>query len=332
MNARHHRTVWLVLALDCFAAAAHAGESQTGPSTGEIRVAVERGLRFLTAGGDQWMEEKSCNACHHMPLLLWSHREARRRGFAVEPGKFDEWLDWSRERAADKKLVPEESALMILALPTNPAPQLAQRILDEQGADGAWNPAGQFASMQRRETAEAQANSMRLLLLALSFQAESAAAGEARTRASSFLAKSAPAQSVETLVFQALWALRSGSQSEAEIIRDQLVKLQHEDGGWSWRIGEPSSDALATGEVLHGLASFTDDRATHAIDRARRWLLSAQGTDGGWRVDITTISKMDRSGPAKSKSFKEASEIYRFWASAWATIGLLHAVPVTAPE
>lgn len=278
------------------------------------------------------MEEKSCNACHHLPLLLWSHREARQRGFAVEPGKWDEWLGWSRERAADKKPGLEEAALMMLALPKKPAPNLARLIVEDQQADGAWKPAGQFATMQRRETAEAQANSTRLLLLALAAQPDDAAVTAARARASSFLAKSAPAKSVETLVFQVLWALRSGSQPETGNIRDELVKLQHADGGWGWRIGEPSSDALATGEVLHALAQFKDDRAIDAIARARRWLLTTQLADGSWTVDITRISKMDRSAPAKAKSFKEASEIYRYWASAWATIGLLHAAPVTAPE
>jgi hypothetical protein len=54
-----------------------------------------------------------------------------------------------------------------------------------------------------------------------------------------------------------------------------------------------------------------------------------QREDGGWSIDITRISRVDRSGPDKAKSFKNATGIYTFWSSAWATIGLVQAFPVT---
>jgi hypothetical protein len=37
---------------------------------------------------------------------------------------------------------------------------------------------------------------------------------------------------------------------------------------------------------------------------------------------------VDRSAPAEAKSLKDATMIYTYWGSAWATIGLLQAVPV----
>lgn len=54
------------------------------PSEAQLRAVATKGLGFLATAGDQWMEDKSCNGCPHMPLLLWSHREAKRRGFTVE--------------------------------------------------------------------------------------------------------------------------------------------------------------------------------------------------------------------------------------------------------
>jgi hypothetical protein len=36
---------------------------------------------------------------------------------------------------------------------------------------------------------------------------------------------------------------------------------------------------------------------------------------------------MDRSAPTKAKSLAAATEIYHYWGSAWATLGLLHGLP-----
>jgi len=66
---------------------------------------------------------------------------------------------------------------------------------------------------------------------------------------------------------------------------------------------------------------------TEAITRAQHWLLSTQRDDGSWPIDISHISKIDRSAPAKRKTLKNAIDIYTYWGTAWATIGLLQAVP-----
>jgi hypothetical protein len=56
--------------------------------------------------------------------------------------------------------------------------------------------------------------------------------------------------------------------------------------------------------------------------------VKTQREDGGWPADFTRISTGDRSAPAKAKSFKDATMIYTYFASGWATIGLLQAVPL----
>ena len=93
-------------------------------------------------------------------------------------------------------------------------------------------------------------------------------------------------------------------------------------------IGEEQSDSLATGQALYILQQAADPSLDGAIAQGQKWLLDRQREDGGWSIDITRISKVDRSAPAKSKSFNAATGIYTFWGSAWATIGLLQGVPV----
>src|SRR6266446_2519293 len=117
MNAPRFRVCALVLiALTSFAVC-RAGEPPKPPASEDLRGAISRSLDFLAKKGDEWMAKKDCNGCHHMPELLWSHREAKLRGFVVDQKKFDDWLAWAGERATNKSPGLEQSALMLLAMP-----------------------------------------------------------------------------------------------------------------------------------------------------------------------------------------------------------------------
>src|SRR5207237_1376408 len=63
------------------------------PDAAQVRKAVARSLPFLEKEGLAWMAQRKCIACHHGPFLLWSHNEARRRGFAVDAKKVAAWTD-----------------------------------------------------------------------------------------------------------------------------------------------------------------------------------------------------------------------------------------------
>jgi hypothetical protein len=319
----------LVLLLLGVATVAAQAENPSPPDATQLRAAVTRSLEFLAREGDTWMNEKTCNACHHMPLLLWSHREAKQRGFTVNDKTFDEFVDWSKERAKDIRAGPEVLAFLKLAMPDQPAPELTKLIVGLQQGDGSWKPGGQFASMQRRDLSEATENSARIFLLALATQdADRGVTEAAQAKGAALLGKNDPPKSVETLVYRELYARRFDHPDASAALRAEILKLQHGDGGWAWTIGEEKSDSLATGEVLYVLQQTPEPASAEAISRARGWLLSQQREDGGWSIDITRISKIDRSTPEKSKSFKSATEIYTFWGSAWATIGLLEGLPV----
>lgn len=49
-----------------------------------VRDAVSRSLPFLEKEGVAWMKDLRCMSCHHVPLLVWSHRSAQAQGFTVD--------------------------------------------------------------------------------------------------------------------------------------------------------------------------------------------------------------------------------------------------------
>lgn len=300
---------------------------------GKLRASITRALGFLAKEGDQWIEEKNCNGCHHLPELLWSHREAKNRGFPIDEKKFNEWLDWANPKLKDTKAGLEGVAFMVLAKPEKPLPEAEKLMLDAQLPDGSWKPAGQFATMRKWPTSEAQANSTRLFLLALAASDHGqAAAVQARAKAAEYLTKSNETTSVETWISRAVYAQHFGKPAEVETCRAEILKLQHADGGWAWWNAEKQSDALATGQVLHLLTAFADPPTQSAVARAQNWLLSTQREDGGWFLSSTQVSKIDRSDPKKASSLKNANAIYTYWGSSWAALGLLQAMPTAKPQ
>ena len=321
----------LVAALCAHTAVSRADDPPKPPPETELRAAITKSLGYLAKGSDQWMADKNCNACHHLPQVLWNHREAKRRGFPVDPKQFDAWLTWSESNAKNISAGREMTAFMKLALPEKPAPELTQIIVKGQLPDGSWKPGGQFIA-QRREAHEVTANSARIFLLALGTQAaDQEITEQARTKAAALLGKNEPEKSeksVETLAYRTLYAQRFGKPEEVATLRAELLKLQHADGGWAWLISESQSDSIATGLTLFALQPSAEPTVAGAITRAQRWLLGKQADDGGWPVDLTRISKGDRSAPAKAKSLRDATMIYSYWGTAWSTLGLLQAVPV----
>src|SRR5580698_4190752 len=80
----------LILLGGAWIASASADEAPP-PDEARLRATISKSLGFLATEGDRWMASKDCNACHHMPGLLWSYREARQRGFPVDEKKFESW-------------------------------------------------------------------------------------------------------------------------------------------------------------------------------------------------------------------------------------------------
>lgn len=62
-----------------------------------VRDALSRSLPYLEKEGVVWMKDRRCMSCHHVPLLLWSHRSAQAQGFTVDADKLAEWDEWTRK-------------------------------------------------------------------------------------------------------------------------------------------------------------------------------------------------------------------------------------------
>jgi hypothetical protein len=325
MKTHPHAVRMFILLFSFCAVLTRAGETASADD-GKLRSTVTKGLAYLDKEADTWMNERTCNGCHHMPQLLWSHREAQQRGFPADQKTLGEFVDWSFSRT--KGGATEMLAFLALAVPDKASPEMASQILKGQQANGSWNPAGQFTG-QKRGDADARINATRISLLALTTpSADQAKIDEARAKAADFLAKSEPATCIDSLMYRAFYARRFGPPEGVVSAREEILKHQHADGGWGFMLDEEQSDPQATGEALYVLSQFPEDVPAGAVARGEAWLVSHQREDGGWDVDLTRISKSPRSGPDKAKSFKDATMIYTYWGSAWATIGALQHFPV----
>lgn len=303
--------------------------SATGAEPPDVKTLVTRSLAYLAKEGDAWMQQKECMACHHLPSLLWSHAEARQRGFTIDPAKMDEWIDWSKDRALEStKPKPGLESLAQILLSPRIRPEmppslepaaLIDQLVKAQKPDGSWPPGGQFNSMQRRTSPEAAEASTRLLTLALDTSKDSAAVA-ARDKALAWLKHNNAPQSVDTLIYRVLTARRFGTASP----HAELIKLQHADGGWAWRMDQPISDALATGEALFALHDIPEAKA--AVDKAILWLRKNQEADGSWPIPAVLISQLPGKG-----HLQRTDAIYTYWGTGWSTIALLQTLPVTQP-
>src|SRR4051812_24630948 len=64
-------------------------------TAGDVRKTILRSLPFLEERGMAWMETRRCSSCHHVPMMLWSHYEARQRGFPVNDAAVAEAQAWA---------------------------------------------------------------------------------------------------------------------------------------------------------------------------------------------------------------------------------------------
>ena len=58
---------------------------------------IDRGLRFLVKDALAWRIEHNCVSCHHAGLVIWSMREAKQRGHAVDELVLSDLTKWVAE-------------------------------------------------------------------------------------------------------------------------------------------------------------------------------------------------------------------------------------------
>jgi antitoxin component of MazEF toxin-antitoxin module len=135
----------------------------------------------------------------------------------------------------------------------------------------------------------------------------------------------------ERLVLRLLVARKFGKPGSADERLKELLARQAADGGWEANpeLHQPS-DAFATGQSLYALclAGNGDEKVKAAIERACKFLVAKQEQNGSWLVP-TTVFHPSSGRPARDR---KTDDVYTFWGTAWATLGLLHTLPVWAKD
>jgi squalene cyclase len=121
----------------------------------------------------------------------------------------------------------------------------------------------------------------------------------------------------EWLATRLLFERQFGSADEVAKLRQQLLDARNSDGGWGWAKEVPS-DSLTTGLAIYVLAKVRSGDDASVFREARKWLLTSQQSDGSWLTPSKYITK-----PADPQRMKVRDEIYHYWGTAWAAIGLL---------
>ena len=366
-----------------------------------VRESVSRSLPFLEKEGVAWMNDRRCMSCHHVPLLLWSHRSAKAQGFTVDSQKLAEWDDWIRKdslanrrqfwlrnydlgrpeaatlpQAVKDKLKPlilrpfqteaeylaeltplltedemkshratvlkisERTVdmgdrvggglealgpLLIASQGTGSVltqPEFRDGVIDLmsqiQLADGSWTPGGQLTGMLWTLPTANQATTMWATLALASYEAPDPKRSASIEKALAYLRQQKPnPDNCEWLAMRLLFERRFGSDEEVAKLRQQLLDAQNGDGAWGWEKGVPS-DALTTGLAIYVLAKVRAGDDSSVFRDARKWLLASQQSDGSW----LTPAKNFTNSPDPER-LRVRDEIYHYWGTAWAVIGLL---------
>jgi squalene-hopene/tetraprenyl-beta-curcumene cyclase len=313
-----------------------------------VRGAVTRSLNFLERNGTEWMEKRGCVSCHTVGMMVWTHNEARRRGFTVPNEKARAWTDWALvnllARGKESGGGDTISQVILARDPADPwrrKPALGSKsadpyealwesLLDHQRPDGSWKPGPQLASPAEVST--------RWALLAIDSRDSSADMNpqgplaelvkkiEARIPESGKLAhnwfkETPPDDGLEARILRMLM-MRKQEPALAQIWLLELLELQNADGGWAYQSGVKESDAFATGLALYAMGVQGHPRDHAQTRKARDYLLKSMREDGSWRVKTANIRHVP-----EGKETAGADAIYSYWGTAWATLGLLWTLP-----
>lgn len=395
------RVFFLTLFCLCSVIAAVRADDPAQVNDTAVRDAVSRSLPFLEKEGVAWMKDRGCMSCHHVPLLLWSHRSAQAQGFTVDSQKLAEWDEWTRKDSLSNRrqfwlrnydLGKPEAATLPQAVKDKLKPLIArpfqteaeylaeltplltedemkshratllkisERSLDmgdrvggglealgplliaSQGtasvlaqpdfrdgvidlmsqtqlADGSWTPTVQMTGLLWTLPTANQATTMWTTLALASYDTPDPKRSASIKKALAYVRQETPnPDNREWLAMRILFERRFGSDEQVAKLRQQLLDARNGDGAWGWEKGVPS-DALTTGLSIYVLAKVRAGDDSSVFRDARKWLLASQQSEGSWLTPAENFTRL-----ADPERMKVRDEIYRYWGTAWATIGLL---------
>lgn len=310
----------------------------------QVRKAVERSLPYMMNGGLSW-QKKQCISCHHIPLAVWTHNEAKAHGFAVDQKKIDTLTDWMIGFSAAKKYPDEmvdgflDTVMLASEMGSPPAQhsktfEMFQEMLaQQQRKDGSWMRQDSkkepgFAiippALKTQDAAKREANEVDTMFTLLGLSAFDRIGNplpeparellaKQRSPALAFLKEAKGGTRSDWLAFRMLIERDLGDKAEVSQWRQTLLSQQNKDGGWGLVRGDPSHP-LVTGQALYalGIAGVGDDETV--VQRAWRYLLATQRDDGSW--------------PAASRAIADhRNYVTENFGTGWATLGLLRTLP-----
>lgn len=197
--------------------------------------------------------------------------------------------------------------------------QLIQQL---QQPEGAWVPGNQFQTMRQwKEPVANQATTMWTTIAMAEVASPNDDPRRTLEKSIQWQLSQVPAMdNHEWLAIQVLFQHCVGTERDTEKARRQLADSRNSDGGWGWQTGA-ASDPYTTGLAVYVLARTSPAQAAAEIQGGRDFLIRTQQQDGSWITASKTIS--NTSDPERLQA---RDEIYHYWGTAWATLGLLESL------
>ena len=254
--------------------------------------AIERAIPILQSSAKQWLESATCTSCHHQSLGSIAIATVRDQGFTVNEIGAKSQIDAvvNRSNKTILKMYNGEGAIGqfgfafgLLGAGAENAPQseftdaVVHQLKIRQGSDGAWIS---VSHRQPLEDARETITAIAVRDLAL-YGGPSAQSNIDRAR--EWLIKTHPVHHEGRVMklFGLVWS--NASQQAINASAKELVNYQNADGGWSQLPGL-STDAYATGQATVALRLSNFEAAKPSIEKARKFLINTQKTDGTWHI------------------------------------------------
>jgi hypothetical protein len=299
----------------------------------DVSATIDRGLAFLAKDAMAWKKEHNCVSCHHAALMIWSLREAKQRGHAVDGPVLGELTRWvaesgngkfglARPATAPKALSPK-AVWFALALGVDPEPdavsqggmkRLLETVRSEQTEDGSWSAWPETRPPIMGESDESMTALATLAVLPTATTGDDAAKA-VRDKGVRWLAETKTDDDPQSIAIRlVLWRRLGRPAREWEPLVRRIIERQNADGGWS-QAKDMASDAWATGQALYALAHAGIKSDDPVIARAHAFLIETQRDDGSWPM----TSRPVKPGGEGSKSLIPITGA----GSAWAVLGLV---------
>ena len=303
------------------------------PEPSGVTATIDRGLAFLAKDALAWRKEHNCVSCHHAGLVIWSMREAKLRGHAVDELVLAEMTKWvaasgdgkfnlARPATAPRAFNPK-AVWFALALGADPEPDaisqkgmklLLKTVKSDQTENGSWSSWPETRPPILGNSDESMTALATLAVLPAAANGDDEAK-VVRDKGIRWLTETKTDGDPQSIAMRlVLWPRVGRPAAEWEPLIRRIKECQNADGGWS-QAKEMASDAWATGQAMYALAHAGIKSDERVIARARAFLIRTQRVDGSWPM----MSRPVKPGGEGCKSLIPITGA----GSAWAILGLV---------